>query len=332
MNKITDYIVGFRSKNKNHMIIASIYYIATLLLAISFKENSLFSVVLFWSVPFIVYAIKDAKNLKNYKSLIYIPVCLVLLTVSANLTPSKPEPEQILFNNKTLDFSDIEQEKEIAFTVQPENAKTDRIEIVIENPEIVSYKDGKLTSLQEGTTALYAECSSNNVKSDKIAITVIDKRKQEERQNKANEIMALIDKINEDDMLNQGYALNEANEAYNNADDKVKALVTNKEKLDTLNEKFKAAQEEERIRLEEEKKKAEEEEKARIATETAAAQSSSKSQGSSASNSSGGGTVYVGKTGNKYHRSGCPTLKGKGTAISLSQAIAEGRTACQRCH
>jgi micrococcal nuclease len=42
-------------------------------------------------------------------------------------------------------------------------------------------------------------------------------------------------------------------------------------------------------------------------------------------------TVYIGKTGNKYHTSRCRTLKNGGTAISLSNAKAQGRTACSIC-
>lgn len=42
-------------------------------------------------------------------------------------------------------------------------------------------------------------------------------------------------------------------------------------------------------------------------------------------------TVYIGKTGTKYHRQDCGTLKGNGTAITLDKAIAQGRTACKTC-
>lgn len=45
-----------------------------------------------------------------------------------------------------------------------------------------------------------------------------------------------------------------------------------------------------------------------------------------------GQTVYVGKTGNKYHYQGCRTLKGGGIPISLDEALAQGRTACKVCH
>lgn len=42
-------------------------------------------------------------------------------------------------------------------------------------------------------------------------------------------------------------------------------------------------------------------------------------------------TVYIGKTGTKYHRQGCRTLKGNGSPISLSEAKAQGREACKVC-
>lgn len=45
-----------------------------------------------------------------------------------------------------------------------------------------------------------------------------------------------------------------------------------------------------------------------------------------------GQTVYVGKTGNKYHYQGCRTLKGGGIPISLDEALAQGRAACKVCH
>ncbi len=43
-------------------------------------------------------------------------------------------------------------------------------------------------------------------------------------------------------------------------------------------------------------------------------------------------TVYIGKTGNKYHYQNCRTLKGNGIPISLSEAQAQGRTSCGVCH
>ena len=42
-------------------------------------------------------------------------------------------------------------------------------------------------------------------------------------------------------------------------------------------------------------------------------------------------TVWVGKTGTKYHRQSCGTLKGKGHKITLKEALAEGREPCKVC-
>ncbi len=50
------------------------------------------------------------------------------------------------------------------------------------------------------------------------------------------------------------------------------------------------------------------------------------------STTAGTRTVYAGNTGTKYHKQNCPTLKGKGHAVSLDDAIAEGRTPCKRCN
>jgi hypothetical protein len=43
-------------------------------------------------------------------------------------------------------------------------------------------------------------------------------------------------------------------------------------------------------------------------------------------------TVYITRTGKKYHRDGCRYLAGGKTAISLKDAKAKGFTACKVCH
>lgn len=49
-------------------------------------------------------------------------------------------------------------------------------------------------------------------------------------------------------------------------------------------------------------------------------------------NNNQGKTVYVGKTGSKYHYKDCRTLKNGAYPMSLDDALAEGRTPCQVCH
>lgn len=88
--------------------------------------------------------------------------------------------------------------------------------------------------------------------------------------------------------------------------------------------------------------KAEEEAEAKKAAEAAAAQkaaqekaattSSSASSASKASSTTNPQTVYVTKTGKKYHNDGCSSLKKSKIAMSLSETEAEGYTPCKNCH
>lgn len=43
-------------------------------------------------------------------------------------------------------------------------------------------------------------------------------------------------------------------------------------------------------------------------------------------------TVYVTKSGKKYHREGCRALNGGGEKLTLDQAKTKGKTACKICH
>ncbi|WP_368490730.1 thermonuclease family protein [Clostridium sp. BJN0013] len=52
----------------------------------------------------------------------------------------------------------------------------------------------------------------------------------------------------------------------------------------------------------------------------------------SASSDNQGTTVYITPTGHKYHNAGCRTIKNSSTAISLSEAKAEGYEPCKVCN
>ncbi len=55
------------------------------------------------------------------------------------------------------------------------------------------------------------------------------------------------------------------------------------------------------------------------------------SKNETTSNTNVGETVYITKTGNKYHRAGCRYLRKSQIDISLSEAKNEGYTACSVC-
>jgi methylphosphotriester-DNA--protein-cysteine methyltransferase len=42
-------------------------------------------------------------------------------------------------------------------------------------------------------------------------------------------------------------------------------------------------------------------------------------------------TVYITRTGKKYHRAGCTYLRRRKIPISLKEALARGYTPCSRC-
>lgn len=65
---------------------------------------------------------------------------------------------------------------------------------------------------------------------------------------------------------------------------------------------------------------------------TKSSEATSKASKSSTTQTTNTSMVWVGKTGTKYHNQTCPTLKGKGSQITMQQALSEGRTACKVCH
>lgn len=73
--------------------------------------------------------------------------------------------------------------------------------------------------------------------------------------------------------------------------------------------------------------------KSTVSTSSTSSSTSSTSGGSSSSSSSDtqSVTVYITRTGEKYHRSGCQYLRESKIPIELATAKARGYTACSRC-
>lgn len=92
-----------------------------------------------------------------------------------------------------------------------------------------------------------------------------------------------------------------------------------------------------------EAKKSQEEAEAKKQAEEAAAQKAAQEKKAAAASSSSGATnksssvansqtVYVTKTGKKYHNDGCSSLRKSKIPMSLSEAQAQGYTPCKNCH
>lgn len=67
-------------------------------------------------------------------------------------------------------------------------------------------------------------------------------------------------------------------------------------------------------------------------TSSSTTSSSKRSSNSSSSENTQSKTVYITKTGSKYHSSGCSYLSKSQIAISLSNAKSQGYTPCSRCN
>lgn len=82
MQKILNHCIGFRQKNITHMIIASGYYILTLILSMLTEDIILFFIVFFWSAPACLFAIYESITTRKARNLLIIPFCFILIILS----------------------------------------------------------------------------------------------------------------------------------------------------------------------------------------------------------------------------------------------------------
>lgn len=300
--KWLSHVPGFRSGSASHMLIAFAYYIITFFIS-AVSGSFLLPAVMFWSAPFIVTSIIDACRYKKYKGMISIPICLAATIIAAAMTGSSVKPIEIHIAENEIIFDDINQSHEIAYTVVPGNADKANIELVSENEAVANFENNSLLSKSEGETTVYAKLKNSDVTSEKIHVVVHDKAAEAEREEQAR-----------------------AAQAEREAQEKAAEEARQKAEQEAQAQKEAEAAQKEAEKAQAQK---EAEESAKQEAESSAEQNSAQD---SDADSASADTVYVGKTGNKYHRKSCSTLKGKGRAISLEDAKAEGRQPCKRCY
>lgn len=113
---------------------------------------------------------------------------------------------------------------------------------------------------------------------------------------------------------------------YSSVDDEVKELVTNSAEIISLNKQLTELKEQQKQEALEEQKRQEELQQKQQQEAQQKQQQQSQQQPASQN------TVYIGKTGARYHHSGCGSLRGQGIAIDINQAKARGYTPCQKCY
>lgn len=328
--KLLNHVPGYRSRSNINMVIASIYYILTLFMASVFKELCAFILITMWSIPFVIFSVIDAIKLKKAKKLITIPICFILMIISATFADTTVTPTEIHITNEEIVFDDINQEQIIEYTVIPKNADTSNLELISNNTDI-SYFDGDvLYSKSEGETTIYITLKNSDIKSEEIPVTVKDKQAEAERAAQQAAEAARIEAEKQAAEAARIEAEKQAAEAAKAEAEKQAAETSNvKEEQEQNAEKKsqKAAEENSPEATGEQTQKATSENSKKEAATTQNAASNSVSSNSNDSSQ----TVYIGNTGTKYHRQSCSTLKGNGHAISLSEALKQGREPCKRC-
>lgn len=329
MKCILDHLIGFRTRNKRYMAVAVLYYICVILGVAALGKYCLPALIAGLGAPIMVFAVIETFKYKRYISLISIPICAVLFVLSAALL-TEAAPKSIILEHTDIAFEDVEQKKEISFSVLPDGTEYSGVTLVSRDSFIADFEGTTLISRHEGDTEIYAVIDNTDIKSEPIKVTVTDKNSQLQRLaydtiDKINAIGAVTTESKE--------LIEEAENSYNSLEPEVSQMVINSELLvlsrkayDNLVAAQTALEESEKL-MEEAQRKTEE------AKEKAASGSSGTSSENSSSDTSSedGSTVYIGKTGTKYHKKSCTTLNGNGIPISLDEALAEGRTPCKRC-
>ena len=308
------------------------------------------------------FSVVNAIKYKNVASLIPTAVCLGLLVIMGLFILAQvAEPKTITITASEIHFENINQEKKIEYKVEPENASHFSVKFYTENENIASFDNDVLKSVSEGETYIYAEIKNTDIKSEKIKVIVVDPVMQDVRnviekinaiENVTLDSKALIeDAENAYNSLPQevqekvtNYStLTEAREIYNqleNVTEKINAIgsvsLTSKTAIEDAENAYNSLTPEVREKITNHPALTEaresynqlENEKTKNTTQSKQTNSGYSYAGSD----DGSQTVYVGKTGTKYHYKNCRTLKGGGRAISLSTAISQGYTPCKVCH
>jgi Bacterial Ig-like domain (group 2). len=227
-----------------------------------------------------------------------------------------PSIESIKLPYQTIEM-DVNKTKSISVSLTPQLSDTSsKVNFYSSDESIVRFDDNILTSISEGTAQIYATSKDQSIRSNKVKVTVVDQDLEAKRE-KAKPV---IDKITAIHTSGKTDSVSKAKKAYDALSSDVKPLVTNIGILIAAQQKV-AVQTKESTQEVIAKSSKDNSQEATTKPSASVSTEDTKSQ-----------IVYIGKTGTKYHKKTCPTLKGKGTAISLSKALAKGRTPCSICN
>lgn len=252
-------------------------------------------------VAIICFAIKKSEPQKKKKRLIIS----IAVTISSFLifwwigSSNELTSIEAKWSQSKYDINDT---TEVEFSVTPESAVIETLEISENDIAELEYKDNKaVISFKKTGTASIFFTANGFIESNAVEIEVIDKEAERKR----------------------------IEEEKKKEEERLRAEQEAKAKAEA--ERIKAEQEAAK-KAEEERIAAEKAEQERLAAEKAAAQESHKENEQTAQSVEG--TVWLSATGEKYHRiPNCGRMNpDKARQISLSDALSRGYEACSKCY
>lgn len=268
-------------------------------------------------------------------------------------------------STETTIVLDINEEKILPIKLEPEDAVSTGLKYYSDDTNIVSFDDGIIKGLSEGTTTVYL--TYQNINSNAVRVVVEDKKrieaeKQEQEKQKdekqANDIIKQI-KALEEPTLDNKTKVEEIRKSYDKLPSEAKTLVTNLSDLETAEKKISQLEQAQREQERLEAEAAEQAEQERLAAEQAAQQKAEQEKAQQQqqetpqqpaqpekpvetpkppkqqtqqppANPSNGRTIYRTPTGKKYHYdSSCNG--GTYTPTTLKAALNSGLTPCKKC-
>lgn len=230
-------------------------------------------------------------------------------------------PDRFMLESVTLPSTTFQMEVESNHILKPSYyPKYGKQTLVYksDNEKIAKFDGDNLIAVAEGKTCVYVESKDGRIVSNKMPIKVVDTDLDKKR-SAAQKVIEKINAIGEVS-IDSRTAISEAQKAYDTLSIGEKDLVTN---IGTLQLAQTTLEEKEKQAILQ-NKEASEKAAAKGNTQTTEPVKDVSSEKSE--------TVYVGKTGSKYHRKDCSTLRGKGTPMNRQDAIQAGKQPCKRCN
>jgi len=236
---IRRFLVGYRSKNKLYMALATLYYLICLLVFLNGFREGIALYLMLIPVPSFFAGIIDALKSKKAKCLIMTAAAFAIFIVGGLLMPDTRETlpelidgvqnaqiESIEFADAEIKIDGLDKKYVPQINVYPKDADRSELRYKTSDKEIVKFKDGVVTSVSEGTAEIYVVDAISKTESARISVVVTDEKVKALKE-KASEIVDIINETCAAVTPESEEAIKAARLAYDEADGEVKAYVKN---------------------------------------------------------------------------------------------------------